>query len=172
MKKRTAIYVIIGTIFILFLLPKIINAEQNNDTDLDIPIGEIELSTTEITSQSVTATLTVDKEIETPIGWNMETNRRFTKTYNENQNENIKLKELKTNNTSVISLNINNIVNFGKESTPLAISEDGPKLKSIDYSITTDTKEDVVVTVHFDDSDREIEYIQGPDDWNLIDPWG
>lgn len=78
--------------------------------DKTAPIPVIKYSTEKPTNKDVTATMTVDEEVEI-IGseeWKTEDNKTFTKTYTENTTDSFTIKDL-AGNTTDVTVTINNI---------------------------------------------------------------
>lgn len=79
------------------------------EIDRTKPIGEIHYSTTEMTNGSVTVTINLSEPIKEVKGWILsEDKTTLTKIYNENNTENIIIKDL-SNNENTIQIDIQNI---------------------------------------------------------------
>ena len=123
------------------------------------PTGTLDLSNIRDTNQPVTVILTTNIEIVTPDGWTKLGTLKYSKIYYQNANESIKLVDIKDpSNVSIITISIKNI-----DTIP-------PKVRSIEYSETEMTNQDVVVTVKFDEDEDEYMDFQAP--WIALDPYG
>lgn len=123
------------------------------------PTGTLDLSNIRDTNQPVTVILTTNIEIVTPDGWTKLGTLKYSKIYYQNANESIKLVDIKDpSNVSIITISIKNI-----DTIP-------PKVRSIEYSETEMTNQDVVVTVKFDENEDEYMDFQAP--WIALDPYG
>lgn len=121
------------------------------------PTGTFDVSNIRDTNQPVTVILTTNIEIVTPDGWEKLGTLKYSKIYYQNANESIKLIDIKDpSNVSMITISIGNI-----DTIP-------PEVRSIEYSETEMTNQDVVVTVKFD----EDEYIDFQAPWIALDPYG
>ena len=121
------------------------------------PTGTFDVSNIRDTNQPVTVILTTNIEIVTPDGWDKLGTLKYSKIYYQNANESIKLVDIKDpSNVSMITISIGNI-----DTIP-------PEVRSIEYSETEMTNQDVVVTVKFD----EDEYIDFQAPWIALDPYG
>lgn len=120
-----------------------------NNIDKTGPTFEIEYSTTSITNQDVTVTITASEEIQEVQGWSLSTDKKvLTKTYTENTEETINITDVAGNNSSRVRININNIDKTKPEITTR-------------YSQTELTNEDVIVTIT---ANEEIQQVEG---WTL-----
>lgn len=123
------------------------------------PTGTLDLSNIRDTNQPVIVILTTNIEIVTPDGWTKLGTLKYSKIYYQNANESIKLVDIKDpSNVSIITISIKNI-----DTIP-------PKVRSIEYSETEMTNQDVVVTVKFDEDEDEYMDFQAP--WIALDPYG
>ena len=123
------------------------------------PTGTLDLSNIRDTNQPVIVILTTNIEIVTPDGWTKLGTLKYSKIYYQNANESIKLVDIKDpSNVSIITISIKNI-----DTIP-------PKVRSIEYSETEMTNQDVVVTVKFDENEDEYMDFQAP--WIALDPYG
>lgn len=123
------------------------------------PTGTLDLSNIRDTNQPVIVILTTNIEIVTPDGWTKLGTLKYSKIYYQNANESIKLVDIKDpSNVSIITISIKNI-----DTIP-------PEVRSIEYSETEMTNQDVVVTVKFDENEDEYMDFQAP--WIALDPYG
>lgn len=123
------------------------------------PTGTLDLSNIRDTNQPVIVILTTNIEIVTPDGWTKLGTLKYSKIYYQNANESIKLVDIKDpSNVSIITISIKNI-----DTIP-------PEVRSIEYSETEMTNQDVVVTVKFDEDEDEYMDFQAP--WIALDPYG
>lgn len=123
------------------------------------PTGTLDLSNIRDTNQPVIVILTTNIEIVTPDGWTKLGTLKYSKIYYQNANESIKLVDIKDpSNVSIITISIKNI-----DTIP-------PKVRSIEYSETEMTNQDVVVTVKFNEDEDEYMDFQAP--WIALDPYG
>ena len=127
----------------------IVETIKIENIDKDKPEYEIQYSTTLSTNEDVTVTITANEEIQSIDGWNLsEDKKTLTKTYTENTEEEIIIKDFVGNSSSKTIIKISNIDKIN------------PKL-DISYSITEKTNQDVTVTIT---SNEPIQEIEG---WNL-----
>lgn len=123
------------------------------------PTGTFDLSNIHDTNQPVTVILTTNIEIVAPDGWTKLGTLKYSKIYYQNADESIKLVDIKdSSNVSIITISIKNI-----DTIP-------PKVRSIEYSETEMTNQDVVVTVKFNEDEDEYMDFQAP--WIALDPYG
>lgn len=123
------------------------------------PTGTLDLSNIRDTNQPVIVILTTNIEIVIPDGWTKLGTLKYSKIYYQNANESIKLVDIKDpSNVSIITISIKNI-----DTIP-------PKVRSIEYSETEMTNQDVVVTVKFNEDEDEYMDFQAP--WIALDPYG
>ena len=118
--------------------------------DKVIPIAKVSYNTTEITNQNVTATISANEQLQEIEGWTLlEDGKTLTRVFTENSQEIITIYDLAGNN---ITIN-NNIENIDKVIPVIEIN----------YSTTSSTNEDVIVTITANEALKEI------DGWNLSD---
>ena len=165
MKKKLISFIIIVIVaFVILGLNKVYAGSvstgdgEHKETSV-APTGTIDLSNIRDTNQPVIVILTTNIEIVTPDGWTKLGTLKYSKIYYQNANESIKLVDIKDpSNVSIITISIKNI-----DTIP-------PKVRSIEYSETEMTNQDVVVTVKFDENEDEYMDFQAP--WIALDPYG
>lgn len=165
MKKKLISFIIIVIVtFVILGLNKVYAGSvstgdgEHKETSV-APTGTIDLSNIRDTNQPVIVILTTNIEIVTPDGWTKLGTLKYSKIYYQNANESIKLVDIKDpSNVSIITISIKNI-----DTIP-------PKVRSIEYSETEMTNQDVVVTVKFDEDEDEYMDFQAP--WIALDPYG
>lgn len=117
--------------------------------DKEIPYvdsNNIKYSTTELTNGNVIVTITTSKPILTPMGWEMVGNAHvFTKTYTENTEETVILRDIYTNQGSVV-IKITNI------------DKTAPEFTVITSNNNQKTNKDVTVTIK---ANKEIKEVEG-----------
>ena len=102
--------------------------------DKTAPTANVSYSTTGITNENVTITITANEELQDVNGWTKSNNGKvLTKTYTSNTSENVTIRDLVGNETEII-LGINNIDKIA----PIA---------SVSYSITAETNQNVTATI-------------------------
>ncbi len=150
MKWKKIVPIIFLIIFAIIVIPNIIKKLDNEE-----PVGEIKFSTDYIESQKIKATLTVNKEIETPEGWKKQSDLEYYKYYDKNEAniDNVILKNINNEKKSTMSINISKIV------------KKIPTLKSIKYLPEEPTQNYVKVVVKFD-MDLGMDYKM-----NILDEW-
>ena len=117
--------------------------------DKEKPEHEVKYSTTLSTNEDVTVTITANEEIKSIEGWTLSEDKKvLTKTYTENTEETITIKDVAGNSASETTIKINNIDKIKPEI-------------NISYSITEITNQDIIVTII---ANKEIKEIEG---WNL-----
>ena len=117
--------------------------------DKEKPEYEVNYSTTLSTNEDVTVTITANEEIQGVEGWTLSEDKKvLTKTYIENTEEEVIIKDLVGNSTSKTIIKISNIDKIA------------PKI-DVAYSTTSVTDKDVIVTIT---SDKIIKSIDG---WTL-----
>ena len=122
-----------------------------NNIDTVDPKLQVEYSTTKITNQNVTVTITSNKQIKKIDGWNLSEDKKIlTKTFTENGRETIIVNDLAGNKSETIKINVQNI---DKESPRASIS----------YNITKLTNQNIIATIN---ANEEIQQLEG---WNLDD---
>ena len=113
------------------------------------PIIEVSYTTTEITNQNVTATITSNEPVQNVDGWNISEDRKIlTKTFTQNGSEEVTVYDLAGNNSPAIEVSVTNI------------DKTEPELE-VNYSITDITNQDVIATISAN------EQIQGVESWNI-----
>ena len=118
--------------------------------DKEKPILDVNYSTTKATNQNVVVTIKANEEIKNIEGWTVvEGKQELTKTYTENETENIEIIDLAGN----ISTTVIEIKNIDKQNPVVQVK----------YSETEQTLNDVIVTII---ANEEIQEIEG---WNLSD---
>ena len=165
MKKKLISFIIIVIVaFVILGLNKVYAGSvstgdgEHKETSV-APTGTLDLSNIRDTNQPVTVILTTNIEIVTPDGWTKLGTLKYSKIYYQNANESIKLVDIKDpSNVSIITISIKNI-----DTIP-------PKVRSIEYSETEMTNQDVVVTVKFNEDEDEYMDFQAP--WIALDPYG
>lgn len=165
MKKKLISFIIIVIVaFVILGLNKVYAGSvstgdgEHKETSV-APTGTLDLSNIRDTNQPVIVILTTNIEIVTPDGWTKLGTLKYSKIYYQNANESIKLVDIKDpSNVSIITISIKNI-----DTIP-------PKVRSIEYSETEMTNQDVVVTVKFDEDEDEYMDFQAP--WIALDPYG
>lgn len=165
MKKKLISFIIIVIVaFVILGLNKVYAGSvstgdgEHKETSV-APTGTIDLSNIRDTNQPVIVILTTNIEIVTPDGWTKLGTLKYSKIYYQNANESIKLVDIKDpSNVSIITISIKNI-----DTIP-------PEVRSIEYSETEMTNQDVVVTVKFDENEDEYMDFQAP--WIALDPYG
>ena len=165
MKKKLISFIIIVIVaFVILGLNKVYAGSvstgdgEHKETSV-APTGTLDLSNIRDTNQPVTVILTTNIEIVIPDGWTKLGNLKYSKIYYQNANESIKLVDIKDpSNESIITISIKNI-----DTIP-------PEVRSIEYSETEMTNQDVVVTVKFDEDEDEYMDFQAP--WIALDPYG
>ena len=121
---------------------------QISNIDKVAPNASISYSTSELTNESVIATITSSEELKPLNGWTRSSNgKTFTKTYLSNSTEQITVYDL-AGNSAIINLQISNIDN------------DVP-FPSVSYSTTLMTNQDVTAYIT---SSKELKPVDG---WNL-----
>ncbi len=128
------------------------STSSNNNTVVDkdttAPILNVKYSVEEKTNKDVVVTITSNEQLKSIEGWNLSSDlQTLTKKYTENTSEEIYVKDLAGNITTV-NINITNI------------DKVFPKVK-LEYSITSYTNKDVEVKIT---ADKELQEIQG---WTL-----
>ena len=112
------------------------------------PEIEVNYSTTTSTNQDVTVTITANEEMRALEGWTLSENKKvLTKTYTANKDENVTVSDLAGNNQST-QISVSNIDKVAPEA-------------ETNYSITTTTNQDVVVTITTN------EQVKGIEGWTL-----
>lgn len=165
MKKKLISFIIIVIVaFVILGLNKVYAGSvstgdgEHKETSV-APTGTLDLSNIRDTNQPVTVILTTNIEIVIPDGWTKLGTLKYSKIYYQNANESIKLVDIKDpSNVSIITISIKNI-----DTIP-------PEVRSIEYSETEMTNQDVVVTVKFDEDEDEYMDFQAP--WIALDPYG
>lgn len=165
MKKKLILFIIIVIVaFAILGLNKVYAGSvstgdgEHKETSV-APTGTIDLSNIRDTNQPVIVILTTNIEIVIPDGWTKLGTLKYSKIYYQNANESIKLVDIKDpSNVSIITISIKNI-----DTIP-------PKVRSIEYSETEMTNQDVVVTVKFNEDEDEYMDFQAP--WIALDPYG
>lgn len=113
--------------------------------DKDAPDYEIKYSTTKKTNEDVIVTIIADEEVQEIEGWALsEDKKTLTKIYSENTEETIVIKDLVGNDSTKITIKINNI------------DKNAPEIKT-EYSNKNLTNENVIVTITANESLKEIE---------------
>ena len=116
--------------------------------DKEAPVGQISYSTTKMTNQNVTATITSNEEIQAVGGWTLSTDKKsMEKEYSRNVQEEVIIKDLVGNETKI---NIN-VANIDKEAP----------VGQVSYSTTEMTNKDVIVTIT---ANEKIQQVEG---WSL-----
>ena len=116
-----------------------------NNIDKTQPIVKVSYSTTKLTNQSVTATITANEEIREVEGWSLSSDKKsMTKKYSTNTEETITVKDL-AGNTATAQIQITNI----DKTVPKA---------QVSYSKTEPTNDSVTVTIT---ADKKIQQIEG-----------
>lgn len=127
----------------------IVETIKIENIDKEKPEYNVKYSTTLSTNEDVTVTITANEEIQSVEGWNLSEDKKIlTKTYTENTEEEIIIKDLVGNSTSTTIIKISNIDKIKPEI-------------NISYSITEITNQDIIVTII---ANEEIKEIEG---WNL-----
>ena len=118
--------------------------------DTDAPVLSVSYSTTNITNQNVTATITADKQLQEVLGWNLSNDKKsLTKEYTENITETVTVTDL-VGNTSTVTVTIGNI----DKTAPTA---------TVNYSTTNITNQNVTATIT---ADEQLQEVTG---WSLSD---
>ena len=157
MKRKVALLIVLIGITILLgllIMPKVYAQE-------DTLTGSIELSENTVTNQDVIATLTTNREIETPDGWTKMSALVYTKKYTENTplpgGEQITIVAIDDPHlTAIVSLFITNI------------DKEAPIFKKIEYSPSQPTTGNVKVIVTFEGNGKSVyssESMQIQDGW-------
>ena len=127
----------------------IVESTKVENIDKEKPQYEVKYSTTLSTNEDVTVTITANEEIQSVEGWTLSEDKKvLTKTYTENTEEEVIIKDLVGNSASKTIIKINNIDKIKPEI-------------NISYSITELTNQDIIVTII---ANEEIKEIEG---WNL-----
>ena len=127
----------------------IVESIKVENIDKEKPQYEVKYSTTLSTNEDVTVTITANEEIQSVEGWTLSEDKKvLTKTYTENTEEEVIIKDLVGNSASKTIIKINNIDKIKPEI-------------NISYSITELTNQDIIVTII---ANEEIKEIEG---WNL-----
>ena len=122
--------------------------------DKDKPTLDLQIQESE---NGVTATITSNEEVQQVEGWNLSDNQKtLTKEYKENKTENVVVKDLVGNETT-IKVEITNIEEEGEE------EDTTPPELSIRYSTTEQTNQSVTVTIS---SNEVVQEVEG---WTLLD---
>lgn len=109
------------------------------------PELDVKYSTTLSTNQDIVVTITANEEIQEVEGWTLsEDKKTMTKTYTENTEEEIIIKDLVGNSTSTTIIKISNIDKIKPEI-------------NISYNITEITNQDIIVTITANEELKEIE---------------
>lgn len=116
--------------------------------DTTSPEYTVSYSKTTITNEDVVVTVTANEELKNVSGWNLSSDKKvLTKTFSANTDTSITIADL-LGNTSTVNVTINNI----DKKVPTA---------SVEYSTTTQTTDNVIVTIKAD------EKIVSTEGWNL-----
>ena len=127
----------------------IVESIKVENIDKEKPQYEVKYSTTLSTNEDVAVTITANEEIQSVDGWTLSEDKKvLTKTYTENTEEEIIIKDIVGNSASKTIVKINNIDKIKPEI-------------NISYSITKLTNQDIIVTIT---ANEEIKEIEG---WNL-----
>lgn len=106
--------------------------------DTTSPVGKVTYSKTDITNENVLVTITSNEPIQAISGWDLSNDKKvLTKTFSANTNSNVTITDL-LGNTSTVNVAINNI----DKKVPNA---------TVEYSTTTQTTNNVVVTIKADE---------------------
>ena len=136
----------------------IINGKNGSSKKVNVKVGNIDktapvlsapnYSTTNLTQDNVTVTITANEEIQEVEGWNLSADKKqITKEYIANAEEEIEVYDL-AGNSSKVNVKIANIDNTQLHA-------------NVKYSTTKHTNTDVVVTI---ESNKELKEVEG---WNL-----
>ena len=135
----------------------IIKDKIGNEREVDVKVLNIDRTKPEVrvtystkskTNKNVTATITVNEEIQGITGWTLSSDKKkLTKEYSANKTETITIKDL-AGNTSNVAIEITNI----DKTAPTA---------NVEYSTTNLTNQNVTVTI---EANEEIQGITG---WTL-----
>ncbi len=118
--------------------------------DKKAPTLSVKYSTTQKTKDSIVVTMVSDEEVQNVEGWNLSSDKKtLTKTYTDNVDENVIVKDL-LGNEATQKIVINNI------------DRKSPVLE-VEYSETESTTEPVTVTIT---ADEEVQEVEG---WELSD---
>ena len=116
--------------------------------DKTAPTAQVSYSTTEVTNQDVVVTIKASEQLQVIDGWTLSSdNLSLTKTYTSNTTENVIIKDL-AGNTTTVNIKITNIDKIA----PTA---------QVSYSTTELTNQDVVVTI------KANEQLQAINGWSL-----
>ena len=114
-----------------------------NNIEKIVPKVTVKYSIVNPTNQNVTVTITSDKEIQEVTGWNLDTSKKIlTKEYTENTEEMVEVKDLLGNG---IKANVK-ITNIDKTKPTVTVKK----------SITTQTNQDVTVTITANEEIRQV----------------
>ena len=108
------------------------------------PTVELSYSTTDVTNQDITVTLTSNEELQELEGWTKVSAAEFTKLYSENTTETITVLDL-VGNQATVDISIANIDRVAPE-------------VSVSYNNTNPTNGDVTATIT---SDKDLQDIEG-----------
>lgn len=116
--------------------------------DTTCPVSKITYSKINATNEDIVVTITSNEEVQAVSGWNLSSDKKvLTKTFSANVNTNVTIKDL-LENASTINVAINNIDKKVPEAT-------------VEYSTTSQTSNNVVVTIK---ANEKIVSIEG---WTL-----
>ena len=131
-----------------YLGNKITKTIKINNIDKVAPTAQVNYSTTELTNNSVTITITANERIQQIEGWTIDSKQKIlTKIFTANDEETVTITDL-AGNTSTIDVKVANIDKTEIEA-------------DVKYSTTIWTNKDVIVTITLNKLIKEIE------NWNL-----
>ena len=111
--------------------------------DKTAPTANIVLSTSSITNQNVTATITANEEIQQVSGWTLSSNNKvLTKVFSSNGSENVTLVDLAGNSATVMVV----VANIDKVAPTATVS----------YSTTSQTRQNVTATIAANEQIQEV----------------
>ena len=117
--------------------------------DKTAPTAQVSYSITELTNQDVVVTIKASEQLQILSGWTLSTDKlSLTKTYTSNTTENVTIKDL-AGNTTTVTVKITNI----EKSELVAV---------VTYSITESTNQNVVVKIK---ANKQLQAING---WTLL----
>ena len=120
-----------------------------NNINKTAPIAQVSYSITSTTNQDVVVTIKANEQLQTVSGWALSSDRQtLTKTYASNTTENVTIKDL-AGNTTTVNIKITNI----DKTAPTA---------QVSYSTTELTNQNVVVTI------KANKQLQAINDWTLL----
>ena len=118
------------------------------EIDATAPRANVSYNPTSATNQDVVATITANEDVQDIEGWTKVDARTFTKTYSENTNESVTVKDI-VGNKATVNVRVTNIDKVAPTAT-------------VTYSTTELTNGDVTVTISTD------ERIQAIDGWRRV----